>query len=174
MKIAPACGKGFKSKKLLRDHMKSHSEERPYCCQEPGCDWRFSTSSKLRRHEKSHSESRNYVCKTCTKAYKRSEHLRKHEIVHRVQKFCCGFDWCGKSNLMGRKMLSDHLSEGHKTAPAENKKYRCLMEKCGRPVVVFHSFKEFSHHMTTFHQTDFAVAPDESDLTLDDLLSFML
>ena len=171
------CEKPFKTKKLLKDHMKGHTGDRPYRCQEPDCGWSFPTSSKLRRHEKTHSRDKNFVCDICSKAYKRAEHLKNHRTSHQMQKFCCGFDWCGKSGLVGRTALTEHLTVGHRGVdpPAGNQRFRCFLEKCGRPIVVFVSFEELSHHVKTFHQNEFAVAPeDKNALNLDNLLTLML
>lgn len=49
------CDKRFQRPSSLRNHMTSHTGERPHECPFPGCHKRFSTKSNMKRHAVIHS-----------------------------------------------------------------------------------------------------------------------
>ena len=51
----PECGKAFKRKWHLKEHMRMHKNERPYACPWPGCGYRAVTSGTLSGHLKVHN-----------------------------------------------------------------------------------------------------------------------
>ncbi|GJE97222.1 C2H2-type zinc finger protein [Phanerochaete sordida] len=48
--VCGTCGKRFQRPSSLRNHITSHTGERPHECPHPGCGKRFSTRSNMRRH----------------------------------------------------------------------------------------------------------------------------
>lgn len=74
------CGKCFKDARLLRDHTRSHTGERPFACQV--CGKTFAQSGTLYRHKQVHSDSRPYRCTQCNKSYKLKGHLTVHVKSH--------------------------------------------------------------------------------------------
>lgn len=74
----PECDKEFTKKKYLKNHMKTHSEERPYSCNL--CFTRFKSSWSVKQHMKSIHEDFREVCTICGKSVIQ---LRQHErLVH--------------------------------------------------------------------------------------------
>ncbi|KAF8532559.1 hypothetical protein JB92DRAFT_2841145 [Gautieria morchelliformis] len=55
--VCPECGRRFEKRSHLKNHLMSHSGEKPWQCPWPGCGKAFSASSNLRRHERSHIPS---------------------------------------------------------------------------------------------------------------------
>lgn len=55
-----SCGKRFTRSTTLREHMRSHSNERPYHC--PDCPKKFARLKDQKRHQELHSTEREYVC----------------------------------------------------------------------------------------------------------------
>ena len=109
------CNKTFQQSSNYKNHMRTHSDERPYVCEicDIGfkeryhlkkhllfkhtneakekcrhCGKRFKDSTAVRAHERIHSDLRPYSCQRCHKAFKTSECLWHHENRSRT---------CGKA-----------------------------------------------------------------------------
>ncbi|OMJ80633.1 hypothetical protein SteCoe_19064 [Stentor coeruleus] len=50
------CGKYLSSKQNLQEHLYTHTQVKPYVCQEPHCGKTFRQSSQLSNHKKLHQE----------------------------------------------------------------------------------------------------------------------
>ena len=103
----PICAKHFSQNSNFRNHVRTHSDERPYVCvvcligfkeryhlkkhmlfkHSPGqlneacrhCSKRFKDLTAVRAHERTHSDARPYSCSRCAKSFKTSECLWHHE-----------------------------------------------------------------------------------------------
>jgi len=100
------CGKIFAHTSNYKNHIRTHSDERPYVChvcsigfkeryhlkkhtlfKHTGelneacrrCGKRFKDSTAVRAHERIHSDARPYTCQRCGKAFKTSECLWHHD-----------------------------------------------------------------------------------------------
>ena len=133
--VCSLCKKEYKKKKNLKEHMMSHSGERPYSCQDCGkrfrtgrdlrthcmgvhvkekvknhvcnvCGKGFAVSNYLRIHMSTHSNDRSHCCEICDKGFKTKRCLNIHRTTHSSEKsFTC--DTCGKQFRL-RPMLQRH------------------------------------------------------------------
>lgn len=104
-------------------------ENQSYDCDT--CTKSFKRKEHLFQHKKSHSGERPFVCGTCSKAFSRKEHLLRHNVSHTGQKLhTC--DVCQKS--FSRK---DNLHK-HKKTHGINGPHVC--ETCGKSFVFKHYY----------------------------------
>lgn len=73
------CGKLFKRKEHLVQHMKLHIGLRPFTCNEAGCNKAFSRKEHLMRHIVSHTGKKMFSCDLCQKLFSRKDNLNKHK-----------------------------------------------------------------------------------------------
>lgn len=78
----------FTSNSVLKSHLHTHDDARPYSCSV--CNTKFSTQSSMKRHLVTHSNKRPFMCPYCHKTFKTYVNCRKHikrhkhELVQRV------------------------------------------------------------------------------------------
>ena len=89
------CSKSFAHNSGFKNHMRTHSNERPYICQL--CDIGFKEKYHLKKHNLFiHSTELPEKCKFCGKRFKDSTAVRAHERIHSdARPFGCRR--CGKS-----------------------------------------------------------------------------
>jgi general transcription factor IIIA len=120
-----SCNKAYARPKALSEHMRSHTNERPYKCSEPDCVKTFRREDHLRRHiQIAHKNERNYVCtwEGCEKRFCDSAKLKTHIAVHEGrEKFkCTGFEGCHEW-FRKRETLRAHITAVHH----QRKPYPC-------------------------------------------------
>ena len=68
------CGKSFKSKSNLNEHVAIHTDK--YICHV--CDRRCASQTKLNRHISTHNNDHRVTCSICGKTFSRKEHMLWH------------------------------------------------------------------------------------------------
>lgn len=81
----PHCDVGFSNNGQLKGHIRIHTGERPFKCDDKTCGKTFTRNEELTRHRRIHSGLRPYPCQTCGKKFGRRDHLKKHTKTHLVQ-----------------------------------------------------------------------------------------
>ncbi|XP_015436085.1 PREDICTED: zinc finger protein 2-like [Dufourea novaeangliae] len=114
----PQCGKMFKHKHHVTQHLKSYPAGRPY----------YHRSQPIPRQEADDQRvaERRFYCDNCGKSYKWKESLFKHKRVEcgKLPQFSC--EVCGY-RFMHKHHLIKHMTSIHQLAPATGAViFRCL------------------------------------------------
>ncbi|XP_018335520.1 Krueppel-like factor 9 [Agrilus planipennis] len=78
----PHCDVGFSNNGQLKGHIRIHTGERPFRCDEKNCGKTFTRNEELTRHKRIHSGLRPFACTHCGKRFGRKDHLKKHARTH--------------------------------------------------------------------------------------------
>ncbi|KAM4025425.1 zinc finger protein 142 [Anomaloglossus baeobatrachus] len=78
--ICEQCGKAFKTRFLLKTHLKKHSEEKPYVCSV--CQRGFRWPAGLRHHYLTHTNQQPFFCQYCSYRAKQKFQVVKHIQRH--------------------------------------------------------------------------------------------
>lgn len=144
--ICSVCGKDYKTKANLREHMYTHTNEKPIKC--PLCPMYFKNLNHVRNHKRNrHTERPQVECKICHKVFKWDAYLQTHmaaahpEAPADGRKFECYF--CHKacnSEVHTRRHMYSHVRSKSVMCP-----------QCGQCFVDMH---KLTRHMSRLdHQT---------------------
>lgn len=134
------CDKAYNRPALLRQHERTHTNERPFVCPFEGCDKSFFRNSHLKVHQHSHQDNdqKPFQCKICGKGIISPQLLRRHELTH-TPKYKCTYEDCDKA-FYHYQSLRHHIDVDHKqllTCDVCNRRFQ-------RPVLV--AEHKMKHH----------------------------
>nr|XP_018906881.1 PREDICTED: uncharacterized protein LOC109036916 [Bemisia tabaci] len=118
--LCELCGKPFRQKHHLEDHILKHAGKFKHSCKV--CNKRFMQKSSLRIHAALHTQQDRQICQYCGKKFSNHWNLAVHiDLCLKVIKFTCEF--CQKT-FSQKRLMDNHVESVHKN----NFKFTC--EEC--------------------------------------------
>ena len=146
------CQKSFNRNARLQEHLRSHTGERPFNCEQ--CPKDFLRESHLKHHVKSaHTDERDYKCTwdNCDKSFATGTRLRRHQDAHKVKEnyTCRGYEGCSMT-FRKHDTLKRHIRVSHEGGVA----FQCQHlaygtdRKCG---AAFETAEKLRNHERSKH-----------------------
>eukprot|EP00347_Sterkiella_histriomuscorum_P013460 403364628 len=117
------CDQTFTQYSSLQKHARVHDKKKPYKCNFDGCDQAFSQVSNLIRHQRIHTGEKPYTCKPCGKQFASGSNLKQHLQIHEQQEERSQYQCVFQSFLLVQT-IGFHLKEGDDDIEADEAHFK--------------------------------------------------
>ena len=123
----PGCGKAFKRRHELENHMRIHTDDRKFRCDWPGCDYSATSSSHMSVHKRTHVPDMRFKCDWpgCEYVATNPRLLAGHKTSHTQEKpWACDWPGCDKKYARSEGLII------HKKSHTGQDKFPCDRPNC--------------------------------------------
>ncbi|PSN54348.1 hypothetical protein C0J52_16042 [Blattella germanica] len=135
--VCPVCGARVKQRNAFLEHMRAHTGEKPYRCDQ--CSSSFACLARLTVHRKSVHEPRQFPCTECRKTFQTKHHLLRHSVIHTKEKpFTCPFCTysCNNQGNMTKHKVFQNKCKRSNSVYSSKDNISSIFCKTGRPVTL--------------------------------------
>ena len=159
----PDCGKTYGKASKLTEHVRSHTNTRPFQC--TVCEKTFLRNGHLRRHQATAhtADPKPFSCSHvgCTKSFSLKHHLRRHGRTHEeTRPFQCPESGC-EAGFTRKEQLKKHMMTLHSEPVGKSPKvYACGWDDCTQ---AFTKWSLLLKHRKGDHQTSIGIRCGECE-----------
>ncbi|GJQ81014.1 hypothetical protein Trydic_g23442 [Trypoxylus dichotomus] len=107
--VCKTCGKSFRLQSILKKHMTTHSNDKPYVC--TYCERSFRCKYVLKKHLLIHTDEKPFSCEVCKKRFRQKGTLSDHMLMHTQETpYLCKL--CHTYLLSARRLMT-HMRKMH-------------------------------------------------------------
>ncbi|XP_050101353.1 transcription factor Ouib-like [Anopheles aquasalis] len=106
-RVCHHCGKTFETNVKLKNHLQSHSDERPFACDV--CGKQFKLRRDLTMHVESAHEGKIFKCTLCEVEFRWRKGLQRHMLRHKGTAFKHQCQTCGKKFISPGKLREHQM-----------------------------------------------------------------
>jgi general transcription factor IIIA len=152
------CDRKFNRPCRLAEHIRTHTNERPYVCSVLNCEKTFRRDTHLTRHFKqAHSNERNYICtwEECDKSFNTSQRLKRHLQTHNSSKEqykCTEHPPCNEVFRKHHTLIA-HIASVHE----KRKPYPCTHVDEEKGTICSHAYNtagSLNKHIARYHKPE--------------------
>nr|KAJ3418476.1 Strongly-conserved Zn-finger binding protein (TFIIIA) [Polyrhizophydium stewartii] len=106
------------------------AQDKPFRCTYPGCERAFPKVARLNRHALTHTQTRPYACDECDRTFRRTDHLSLHKQSHKATEaerrpWACDHEGC-TARFIAKTHRDKHIQQTHLVC----KPYACAVPGC--------------------------------------------